>query len=65
MYSSHVQNGWTALICAANRGHIDTVKYLVKETTANVNATSIVSHCKITGIGKQHMYSKVYFMYQH
>ena len=44
IHSSHVQLGWTALITAARCGHTAIVKYLVEETTAQVNATNTVSH---------------------
>ena len=36
------QLGYTALIWAANGGQTDVVKYLVEETTAQVNATNKV-----------------------
>ena len=36
------QLGYTALIWAANGGRTDVVKYLVEETTAQVNATNKV-----------------------
>ena len=39
-----MQNGWTTLIYAAFNGHTTTVQYLVEETTAQVNATNIVSN---------------------
>ena len=39
-----MQNGWTALIYAAWSGHTAIVQYLVERTTAQVNATSNVSH---------------------
>ena len=41
IYSS--QNGWTALIGAARNGHTEVVKFLVKETNAEVNAKTNVS----------------------
>ena len=44
IHSSHVQIGWTALMRAAAYGHTAIVQYLVEETTAQVNATDIVSH---------------------
>ena len=44
IHSSHVQLGETALMRAAECGHTAIVKYLVEETTAQVNATSDVSH---------------------
>ena len=39
-----MQNGWTALIIAAICGHTAIVQYLVRETSAQVNATDNVSH---------------------
>ena len=39
-----MQCGWTALIRATISGHTATVQYLVKETSAQVNATDNVSH---------------------
>ena len=39
-----MQNGWTALIRAARWGDTATVQYLVKETSAQVNATNDVSY---------------------
>ena len=39
-----MQYGWTALINATICGHTATVQYLVKETSAQVNATDNVSH---------------------
>ena len=39
-----MQGGWTALIRAAYNGHTAIVQYLVKETSAQVNATDNVSH---------------------
>ena len=39
-----MQEGWTALIRAVRWGHTATVQYLVKETSAQVNATNNVSH---------------------
>ena len=39
-----MQLGRTPLINAARRGHTATVQYLVKETSAQVNATDNVSH---------------------
>ena len=44
LFSSHVQNEWTALMRAACSGHTAIVQYLVEETTAQVNATDSVSH---------------------
>ena len=44
IHSSHVQNGHTALMYAARRGHTAIVQYLVERTTAQVNATNNVSH---------------------
>ena len=44
IHSSHVQDGWTALIMAAVGGHTAIVQYLVERTTAQVNATDKVSH---------------------
>ena len=44
IHSSHVQYGWTALNTATISGHTATVQYLVKETSAQVNATDSVSH---------------------
>ena len=44
LFSSHVQNEWTALMRAACGGHTAIVQYLVEETTAQVNATDSVSH---------------------
>ena len=39
-----MQFGKTALIDAASEGRTDTVKYLVENTNAQVNATDNVSH---------------------
>ena len=49
IHSSHVQYGWTALMKAAVYDHTAIVRYLVEETTAQVNATNNVSHiqCKV------------------
>ena len=44
IHSSHVQSGNTALMIAALNGHTAIVQYLVERTTAQVNATNIVSH---------------------
>ena len=44
-----MQLGWTALNNAALWGHTAIVQYLVKETSAQVNATSNVSH-SINGV---------------
>ena len=44
IHSSHVQNGYTALMEAASSGHTAIVQYLVERTTAQVNATDNVSH---------------------
>ena len=38
-----MQNGYTALLCAAHGGHTATVQYLVERTTAQVNAATNVS----------------------
>ena len=43
-YSHHVQYGKTALHRAAERGHTEVVKYLLENTTAQVNAKDYVSH---------------------
>ena len=43
-YSHHVQDGETALHRAAASGHTDVVKYLLENTTAQVNAKDGVSH---------------------
>ena len=39
-----MQFGWTALSRAAQWGRTSTVQYLVKETSAHVNATNDMSH---------------------
>ena len=39
-----MQLGWTALIRASFHGYTAIVQYLVKETSAQVNATDNVSH---------------------
>lgn len=44
IHSVRVQFGQTPLMEAAHHGHTAIVKYLVEETTAEVNATSKVSH---------------------
>ena len=44
IHSSHVQEGYTALMLAALNGHTAIVQYLVERTTAQVNATDNVSH---------------------
>ena len=44
IHFSHVQDGDTALMNAAMSGHTAVVQYLVKKTTAQVNATNSVSH---------------------
>ena len=44
IHSSHVQNGYTALMLAAGKGYTAIVQYLVERTTAQVNATDNVSH---------------------
>ena len=44
IHSSHVQNGYTALMYAALWGRTAIVQYLVERTTAQVNATNDVSH---------------------
>ena len=44
-YSHHVQNGRTPLHRAAGSGHTEVVKYLLENTTAQVNAEDNVSHC--------------------
>ena len=44
VYSSHMQFGLTALIHAATNGRIDSVKYLIEKTTAQVNTTDNVSN---------------------
>ena len=44
IHYSHVQYGYTALMEAAYEGHTAIVQYLVERTTAQVNATSNVSH---------------------
>ena len=45
-YSHHVQDGKTALHFAAECGHTEVVKYLLENTTVQVNAKAIakVSH---------------------
>ena len=43
-YSHHVQRGWTPLHLAAVRGHTEVVKYLLENTTAQVNVKDRVSH---------------------
>ena len=43
-YSHHVQDVETALHCAAASGHTDVVKYLLENTTVQVNAKDDVSH---------------------
>ena len=43
-YSHHVQYDETALHHAAKCGYTEVVKYLVKNTTAQVNARDTVSH---------------------
>ena len=45
LYSHHVQFGRTALHdAAAESGHTEVVKYLIENTTAQVNAKDRVSH---------------------
>ena len=44
-YSHHGQDGRTALHHAAESGHTEVVKYLIENTTAQVNAKDSVSHC--------------------
>ena len=44
IHSSYVQSGYTALIRAAYHGHTDIVRFLLEETSAQVNATNNVSH---------------------
>ena len=39
-----MQKGNTALMTAASNGHTKIVKYLVEETTVQINATNNVSH---------------------
>ena len=39
-----MQTSYSTLMWAAGGGEIATVKFLVEETTAEVNATDIVSH---------------------
>ena len=39
-----MQDGKTALMGAASMGHTETVKYLVQDAAADVNATDNVSH---------------------
>jgi len=43
LYSHHVQDDKTALHYAAEGGHTGVVKYLLENTTAEVNAKSRVS----------------------
>ena len=43
-YSHHVQGDRTALHHAAEHGHTELVKYLLENTTAQVNAKDRVSH---------------------
>ena len=43
-YSHHVQGDKTPLHCAAERGHTEVVKYLLENTTVQVNAKAKVSH---------------------
>ena len=44
LYSHHVQYGQTALHFAAERGHTEVVKYLLENTTVQVNTKDKVSH---------------------
>ena len=44
LYSHHVQADRTALHRAAEGGHTEVVKYLLENTTAQVNAEDDVSH---------------------
>ena len=46
-YSHHAQDGKTALHYAAEGGHTEVVKYLLENTTAQVNAKNDVSHLKV------------------
>ena len=43
-YFHHVQDSKTALHRAVERGHTEVVKYLLENTTAQVNAKDKVSH---------------------
>ena len=43
-YSHHAQDGSTALHYAVRGGHTEVVKYLLENTTAQVNAKDDVSH---------------------
>ena len=43
-YSHHVQAARTALHRAAEGGHTEVVKYLLENTTAQVNTKDYVSH---------------------
>ena len=43
LYFHHVQDGKTALHFAAEGGHTEVVKYLLENTTAEVNAKDRVS----------------------
>ena len=54
IYFSHVQGGYTALMWGAREGNTAIVQYLVERTTAQVNATSNVSHSNSVRIGKTH-----------
>ena len=42
-HSPHVQFGETALNAAAKNGHTDTVKYLLENTSVQVDVTDYVS----------------------
>ena len=46
-YFHHVQDDKTALHCAAEAGQTKIVKYLIENTTAQVNAKDRVSHWKL------------------
>ena len=43
----YVQYGRTALMCAASEGRTEVVKYLIENTTVQVNIASTVSHLDV------------------